>query len=350
MWVRLLLGALPALGCADTNAPLPDPEEVLLVVNRSGNSLSVVPVEAPGTAVQVPLGGTSPTPRDVSARGGLAVVPLGGDDAIAVIDLRDRTVLRRIPLPENSGATGSAVVEDSIAYVANPNLNTVSRVNLLTGITSEIVVGQHPQAVAFTRGRVFVLNGNLDESLQPLGPSWLTVIEPTINARASGIDSIGLTGPGNAISATVGGDGLLYVMSAGRSDQGEGRLSIVDPVARTEVASFSGFGSAPGPVASDGEARIFVSSSTEGLMEFNTDSNRVVRGAGEGLPVPTNASVAVDSRRRVYAIEAGPCEGSQTGTLHLLGTDLEEQRIFPLGECSAGAVVVEIPPEGLAEQ
>ncbi len=350
MLLGLLLGPLPLLGCADANAPLPDPEEVLLVVNRTGNTLSVIPVEAPGTAVQVLLGGTSPTAEGVSARAGIAVVPLGVDDAVDVVDLRTRTVLRRIPLPENSGATGSAVVEDSIAYVANPNLNTVSRVNLLTGITSEIPVGQHPQGVVFTRGRVFVLNGNLDESLEPVGPSWLTVIEPVTNARASGIDSIALTGPGNALSATVGGDGLLYVMSTGRSDVGEGRLSIVDPVARTEVASFSGFGNAPGAVASDGEARIFVSSPTEGLMEFNTDSNRVVRGAGEGLGVPTNASVAVDSRRRVYAIESGSCQGSQPGTLHVLDPDLEEQRTIPLGECASGAIVVEIPPEEVVDR
>ena len=343
----ILLGLLGALSaCADINAPLPDPEEVLLVVNRNGNTLSVVPVETPGTAIQIPLGGIGATPEGVSARGELAVVPLGIGNAAAVVDLRARAVLRRIPLPPNSGATGSAMVEDSIAYVANPNLNTVSRVNVLTGTTQEVAVGRFPQGVVFTRGRVFVVNGNLDELRQPLGPSWLTVIEPSTNSRASGIDSIPLTGPGNAASATVGGDGLLYVMSSGKANAGEGRLSIVDPVARTELASFSGFGIAPRAVASDREARIFVSSPSEGLMEFNTDSNKVVRGAGDGIAVSANAAAAVDSRGRVYAVEAGSCEALQRGTLHVFDTDLEEQRTVPLGACSAGATVVEIPPSG----
>ena len=238
------------------------------------------------------------------------------------------------------------MVEDSIAYVANPNLNTVSRVNLLDGTTSEVDVGRYPQGVVFTRGRVFVVNGNLDETRTPEGPSWLTVIEPSTNALASGIDSIPLTGPGNAASATVGGDGLLYVMSRGRVDAGEGRLSIVDPVARTELASFSGFGTAPRAVSSDGEARIFVSSTSEGLMEFNTDSNKVVRGAGEGILVPNNTSAAVDSRHRVYAVESGSCQGTQPGTLHVFDAELEKQRTFPLGGCSTGAIVVEVPPEG----
>ena len=77
-----------ALGCADTNAPLPEPQEVLLVVNSTANTLSIVPVDAPNSSVQVPLGGTTPTPVGVSARGGFALVPLGLDNAVAVVDLR----------------------------------------------------------------------------------------------------------------------------------------------------------------------------------------------------------------------------------------------------------------------
>ena len=64
-------------------------------------------------------------------------------------------------------------------------------------------------------------------------------------------------------------------MNTGDYTSGEGRLSIVDPVGRTELASFSGFGTGPGNMASDGDAKIYVSSYAEGLMEFDTDSNKV---------------------------------------------------------------------------
>ncbi|MGH7525394.1 MAG: hypothetical protein ACREMX_01675 [Gemmatimonadales bacterium] len=332
-------------GCADTNALLPDPVEVLLVVNRTSNTLSIIPVETPGSAVQVGLGGGSPTPLGVSARGQFALVPLGSADAVAVVDLRNAQLLNRVTLPENSGATGSAIVDDSIAYVANPNLNTVSRVNYLEGTTSEVEAGVHPQAVIFTRGRLFVLNGNLDQNLEPVGESWLTVIDPVTNDRSPGTDFIPLTGPGNAGFAALGGDGLLYVLSSGSPSAGEGRLSIVDPVDRIEIASFSGFGLAPGSVASDREARIFVSSLAEGLMEFNTDSNKVVRGAGEGLPIANNTAVVVDSRGRVYAIESGDCGTGQNGVAHVLNEELEEVRTIALGRCSVGAAIAEIPPE-----
>jgi hypothetical protein len=282
----------------------------------------------------------------VSARGGIAVVPLGLDNAAAVVDLRDAQVMRLVPLPANSGATGSAMVDDSIAYVANPNLNTITRINYLTGTTGpDIPVGRYPQGIIFTRAKLFVLNGNLDETFNPAGPSWLTVIDPATNAPADGLDSIPLTGDGNAGFADVASDGLLYVMNTGSFFQGEGRLSIVDPVDRSEVASFSGFGTGPGNVAADGGSRIFVSSFAEGLMEFNTDSNKVVIGADEGIPIPSNSAVAVDSHGRVYGIEAGSCRGGQRGKAHVLDTNLKEVRTIALGECPSGVTMVKIPPE-----
>jgi hypothetical protein len=334
-----------AQGCADTNAPLPDPEEVLLAVNSTANTLSIVPVESPNSAVAVPLGGTTPTPTGVSAREGVAIVPLGLDNAVAVVDLRAAAVMRTIPLPDSSGATGSAIVDDSIAYVGNPNLNSVSRVNYLTGTTSEVPVGVYPSGLIFTRGKVFVINANLDETFSPAGPSWLTIIDPATNGEAIGVDSIALTGEGNASYAAVGSDGLLYVMNTGDYFSGEGRLSVVDPLARAEVASFAGFGTGPGNVAADADARVFVSSYSEGVMEFNLDSNKVVRGAGQGVPIPSNATVAVDSKGRVYAIEAGSCSGGKVGKAHVLDAKLEETGTISLGECPVGSAVVQIPPE-----
>jgi hypothetical protein len=336
--------AILVLGCADTNAPLPDPVEVLVVVNSTANTLSIVPVEGSGQVVSVPLGGTTPTPVGVSARKEIAIVPLGQDNAVAVVDLRAAQVIRTVPLPDNSGATGSTIVDDSIAYVGNPNLNAVSRINYLTGARSEVPVGVFPQGLVFTRGKVFVLNGNL-VNFSPVGPSWLTVVDPATNNRASGGDSIPLTGPGNAGFADVGSDGLLYVMNTGNYFSGEGRLSVVDPLARTELASHAGFGTGPGNVASDGGSHLFISSYSEGVMEFDLDSNKVVRGAGHGLQIPGNAAVAADSKGRLYAIESGPCSGGAPGIAHVFDASLTEIRTITLGECPTGAAVTQIPPE-----
>lgn len=337
----LLLAA--GLGCSGSTDLSLEPQEVLLAVNSTANTLSIVPLDA-ASGLQVALGGTTPSPTGVSARGSIAVVPLGLDNAVAVVDLRAAAVLRRVPLPDNSGATGSVVVDDSIAYVANPNINSISRVNYLTGASTEVAVGRYPQALALAGGELFVINGNL-ENFAPAGPSWITVIDPTTNARAGGIDSIPLSGPGNAQFVTVGGDGLLYVMSSGSFNQGEGLLSIVDPAGRAEVASAGGFGASPGDIASDGGTRLFVSSYNEGLMEFDTGTRQVVRGAGHGVQIPANAAVAVDGERRIYAIEQGACASGQAGVAHVLDVSLAELRTITLGECPAGARVVQVPAE-----
>jgi hypothetical protein len=334
--------ALLGAACSDPQAPLPAPSEVVLIVNSIESSLSVLPVNATGSTFSIPLGGTTPTPVGVSASGAYAIVPMGLDHAATVVDLRTGSVVRVVPLANGSFATGSAVVDDSIAYVANPGLNTVTRINFLTGDTASVAVGRYPQAVVATRGKVFVINGNL-VNFAPAGPGWITVIDPVTNAHATGVDSIPLPLPGNPQFAVVAGDGRIYVINTGDYVD-EGRLSIVDPVARVEIANFGGFGAGPGALAADGGSRLFISSFTEGLMEFNIDTRTVVAGAGSGLPIAENSGVAVDSDGRVYAITAG-CGGGAGGVAHVLRPDLTERAAVSLGVCSIGTAVTRIPAE-----
>jgi hypothetical protein len=337
----LVLAAGLLAACADTNAPAPAPEEVLLAVNTRGNTLSIVPIDPPGPTRHVALGGVGSRPNSVAARGEVALVPLGPANAVAVVNLRERTLLDRIPLPNGSGATGVAVINDSIAYVGNPGLNTVSRVNYLDGTTEEVPVGVRPLGIIFVRGRIFVLNGNVDPNGVPLGPSWITVLDPATNRPASGVDSIALAGPGGAAFATPAADGQFYVVSRGTPGLADGRLSAVDPLARVETASFAGLGTTPGDLTSDGGARVFVSSLREGVLEFNTDSNAVVRGVGEGVAIVSNSGVAVDSDRRLYAISAGDCAAGN-GLAHVLNEELEQIDSLPLGRCPGPARVVKV--------
>jgi hypothetical protein len=336
-----LLAAGLLAACADTNAPAPAPEEVLLVVNTRGNSLSILPIDPVGPPKNVALGGVGSRPNGVAARGEIALVPLGSANAVAVVNLRERRLLDRIPLPAGSGATGVAVINDSIAYVGNPGLNSVSRVNYLDGTEVEVPVGIRPLGIIFVRGRVFVLNGNVDPSGVPLGASWITVLDPATNRPASGVDSIALAGPGGAAFATPAADGQFYVVSRGTPGLADSRLSAVDPLARVETASFAGLGTTPGDLISNGGARVFVSSLREGVLEFNTDSNDVVRGVGEGVEIASNSGVAVDSDRRLYAISAGDCTAG-SGIAHVLNEDLEQIDSLPLGRCPGPARVVKV--------
>jgi hypothetical protein len=342
--VSLAAGAAGIVGCAETAAPPPAPEEVIVVLNTAGATLSLVPVAAPAQISTIPLGASDVEPVSVATRGGTAVVPLRARSAVAVVDLRQQQLVNTIKLQPGSIVSGAALVDDSVAYVASSNLNLITRVDLSTGDTASLAVGNTPQQVTFTRGRLLVLNSNLDSLGKPAGESWISVVDPAAGDRGTVIDSIPLIGPGNAEFSAVASDGLVYVVQVGDPSMDEGRLSVVDPVRRQELASFGGFGFGPGDLTADGGDRLLISSRTEGLMEFDTAERAIVRGEGNGVSVPGNTGVAVDSQGRVYALESG-C--SENGILHLLRTDFTEIRTVSVGQCATQVLLARVPPAGV---
>src|SRR5690606_11163579 len=128
--------------------------------------------------------------------------PLGTVAAVAVVDLAAGAVTDMIALPAGSGATGVAIVDDSLAFVANPELNTVTPVFYRSGETGpEIEVGPYPTGLLALGDRVFVLEANLADFVVQ-GPSSISVID----ANTFAVDAdFALTGR-NAGDALVSGD------------------------------------------------------------------------------------------------------------------------------------------------
>ena len=343
----LLVGAAWVTGCASTTAPTPPPAETLIVVNGGDNTLSLIPIDSSRVTRLIPFGPLSAPAQSVAARGNRALVAGGEADVLVVIDLRFGEVIRTVTFPTGSWPIAVTIVSETVAYVANAGSGLVTRVDFITGDTASVSTGVYPRGAVLARGRLFVANGNLTPcpaGLCPAGPSWLTVIDPQSNTRASGRDSIPLPATRDARFITAGGDGLLYVLSAGdQTEETLGRLTIVDPVRREEVGSFGGFGLMPGTAATDGAERLFVSSLLDGLMEFNTRTRRVVRGAGSGILVSDNVAVAVDSQGRVYAVEAANCPGTTRGRVRVFRPDLTEARNLLVGVCPTAATIVQIP-------
>ena len=340
-----LLGVLAA-ACAATTPSPPTPEEHLVVLNAGDPSLTILPLSSPSSPVTIHLGPIGGTPFSLEARGSQGLVTSGAGNTVALVDLGAPQSVLVFGLAAGGGAAGAAFVNDTIAYIANPSNNRITRLNIRRGDTLSLAVGQTPTAIAFTRGRVFVANANLEPACAGpapcvVGPSWLSVVDPERNIV---VDSIALTGPGNASSIAVGGDGLLYVISAGPGGEESGRLSIVDPVIREEVGSFSGFGPLPGQVASDGRERLFVTSLGQGLMEFNTRTRRLVRGAGTGIPLLTGVDAAVGNDGLVYAVESGSCAPGSPGRIRIFRPDLTEARIITAGVCPVDATIVRLLP------
>jgi len=353
--VALPAFALALAACAETTAPLPPPVELLLVVNTGDATLSIVPVSTGEPQVRVFIGTEVPADARPVAGRRLAVIATGTGDSLAVVDLLDRQFNRAIFLGEGAGARGAVLIGDTVAWVALSGRDAVSRVSLPTRDTVMVEVGHYPKDVVLARGKLFVINANVDscpppDDHCPAGESWITVVDPVTNARATGRDSIPLPGPGNASYATVGADGRVYVMSVGGPENPAGRLTIIDPVTRTELGSFGGFGDTPGPIAADRGERIIVSSRTQGLMEFNTRTRTVVRGAGSGIPVAGNLGVTADSRNLIYGIEATNCGAGTPGRVRVFRPDFTETQSISTGPCPGAATTALIPPSPEPEE
>jgi len=343
----VFLALILAAGCSDALEQKSSAGQVIGVVNANDRTLSVISAtDFTVTTRSWQMGGA--TPRTIDGRGHVFLVPLGAADAVGVnlfftcppgalsLCVQPDYALR---LPPGSGATGVAIQDDSIAWVANPNLNTVTRVNYFNGDTTSIAVGVYPQAVAIVGTRVFVVNGNLSGAT-PAGPSWLTSFD-CCGVRTT--DSIPLTGA-NARFAVVGDDSLLYVIAAGHGAAADGKLSIVDPIARTEVAVLNGLGERPGAMAFHPTgSRLLIASLTEGILEVNTSIRAITRGPGNGVKPGGQGVVglAIDLRGRVYAVDPVGCD--VPGVVHVLTAppDYHEIKTVPVGNCPTTAAVAE---------
>jgi hypothetical protein len=274
--------------------------------------------------------GPDGSPVSLAVRGEVAVVPLGAVPAAAVVDLRGARLLRTIPLPAGSGATGVAFLNDSIALVANSNLRSVSPINVRTGERGvDLTVGRFPQAIASVGDTAYVINGELGPDFQPVGPGSVSVIA---GSPLHVLKTIPLSGT-NPGAAAIGGGGRVYVVNSGRFGQSEGSLSVLDRGSLTELSHHTGFLSFPGSVAVDDGNHVYVGGFGIGLLVWDSQSGTFIRGANDPVTpggVASTSGVGVDSEGRLYALE--PECGASSVALRLTASYSVETEI-PVGIC-----------------
>jgi len=331
---RLFLAAgivlLTACHEESVGPPTPQGVEVAVVLNSVERSLTVVPIDAPADAYTI---GVSPegTPEVFAARGNWAVVPLGIYPFAAVVDLRTKSVAHTVALPVG-GASGAAFLNDSIALVGNPDLNSVTPINVRRGTAgAEIPVGVYPHKIIEHNGRAYVLNANL-EFWAPAGPGAISVIDGTLTV----VDSIPLSGenPGAAVARN---DGRLYVVNSGAWGAGNGSLSVVEISSGNEIAHHTGFGDFPGAIAAQG-TRLFVTMYGLGLLEWNPLTSTFVRGPDNPLTpgsIPPVAGIGTDSEGDLYAVNPGDCI-TPGRFLRLSPSGAEVTLDVPVGICPFG--------------
>ena len=330
------LGSLPFLAalllaaCSGdgTESLPPETTEVGVVLSSTDLSLTIFEVENPAQTRIVGLGPDG-SPITMAVSGHLAAVPLGLVPAVAVVDLREGLLARTVPLPPGSGATGVAFLNDSIALVANPNLNSVTPINVFAGTQgSDIAVGRFPQAVVVEGGRAFVLSAEL-QGFAPDGPATVSVIDGESLQVTS---TVTLSGE-NAAAGGVGPDGRLYIVNSGSFGAANGSLSVVNLTILTEVGFHTGFGEFPGSLVLGPSARAFVGAFSYGVAVWDTNLDAFIRGPAEALTpggVSSTSGVAFDGDGRLYTLTPD-CENPSTANRH--DDAYEVDVTIPVGIC-----------------
>lgn len=305
--VLLVLVLAGACGDDGTGPERPVGRELAVVLNSVDISVTVFAVDSPAARFTLGLAPDG-SPVTVAARGATAVVPLGIVPAAAVVDLGRREVVRTAALPPGSGATGVAFANDSIVLVANPGLNSVSPVNIRTGVRgAAVAAGGFPQRVLASGDAIIVLNSELGPDFRPARTGTVTVLDGRTLAVRGTVELSGLN-PG---AAAAGPDGRLYVVNSGSFGQGNGSLSVVDVRALREVEHHRGFGEFPGAAALGPDGRLYVASFAYGIAVWNSATKAFERSPQNAVTpgaVPSVSGLGFDSRGRLHTLKP-ECRG-----------------------------------------
>ena len=335
----IVLVAFAAAGCSDALEQDTTAGQVIVVADSSTNGLAVISASRfNATGV---FGGGEPfaVPTRVTARDSFVFLTVGSGDSLAMLHLvggGGTATNHFFALGAGVRGVGGIGVQPVglgwQMWVPLAGVNRVMRATFPVIDTASFAAGPEPMAATIVGGTLFVVNANAVND-SPAGPSsltWLSIASPSSGG------TIPLTG-GNGQFITAGADGLLYIVTRGAAGGADGRLSIVDPQAKVEVAVINGLGELPGAAVYHPSGRLLIASATHGILEVNTLTRTLDRGPAQGFMPGSDgvAALTLDQRGRVYAMSAscGP------GTVRVLSAppDYEILRTVPAGSCLRAA-------------
>ena len=230
-----------------------------------------------------------------------------------------------------------AFLNDTIAYVTNFNVNTVSVVNVIAReVTDTIEVGIGPEGVAVVGNKVYVTNTEWDTLTGTYGQGTVSVIESTTDSVVKVIN-VGINPQDLALDA----DGELNVVCTGDYWLIPGRIYVINTVSDSVVDSIA-IGGAPTAIAITPRGVAYLAAggwypSDYGFVyTFDTETNQVLRGPDNPILVGKGAlGVGCDKDNYAYSCNFMANNVSQIDTNDVL------VRTFSVGD---GPVYIAIRP------
>lgn len=290
----LLLGTLALAACGDDDSPFrpelgflagtPTDQQIGLVVNSTGNALTLFQLGDPAKTVQVTFDPSSEiTPTGLSVQGTRAAVPLGNAASTALVDLEAQRI-ERFLIFSSGNATGSAFADDNTLLVANLIDDYVARFDLRqsgTAPAQTTPVAPAPTDIEVVGDRALVLSSNLDEAFAPIGNGVVTAVDTRTLEVLGTVE----TGGTNSQDAALGPDGLLYVVNTGDYAT-PGSVTIVNPTTLQIVGEIPNAGVGPGSIFVDRSGLAFISGFFFGTLVYDTNAKRFIRGPDNPVCAP----------------------------------------------------------------
>jgi len=291
-----LLVGLILFGCGEDKAtgPVePAPARSAYVVNGLAQTLSIFDMEGKTMANDVVQVGKYP--NWIVIREDRAYVVNSGDNSVQVIDLADNTTLGLIDTGDGTNPMQIAFLSDNKAYATNNLTDEVVAIDIEPmAVTKRIAVGEAPNAVVVSEGKVYVGNTAFDGATFTYGQGTVSVID---GASDEVIETINVGT--NPQFAAVDADGDVHVVCTGDYGAVEGEVHVVDG-ASDEVVATVGIGGTPGQIAIIPTGIAYLASQL-GLLGYSTSDYSVVHASSNPLSEYAGSSgVAADSEGKVY--------------------------------------------------
>ena len=275
--LAIVFGFLFLFGCDEGKKMVVYPGKKIFVVNGLAATLSAISFPNPETwEVTNNVIHTGQAPNALHFYSGRGYVVNSMDNQVQIFDPDSGETLGEVDLGAgaNPWEIGFWEGSEKKAYVSNLLLNSVSVINLDTQtIEKTINVGQEPEGITITAGKVYVSNTGLNPSDYTYGDGTVSVIDPDSDTVVKTI-SVGK----NPQALIVGPEGEINVLCTGDYTTVFGEIYVIDPSVDGVITHFA-VGGTPGVFALAPNGRVYLGGFGTGLYAYNTADNSVISGA-----------------------------------------------------------------------
>jgi hypothetical protein len=258
------------------------------VVNTLGESMSIIDLE--NQLVIQPPKPLGLYANEIEVAGGKVYVVISGLNEIRIFDLLTLTDEGSIYLGSGTNPYGIAMINDSVAVISLLLTNQVAFVNVIgRQVETLIPVGNGPQGVLFSEGKVYVANSGFNGS--GYDPGKVSVID--LNGfNVSDID-VGV----NPQSLDVDIQGNIIVACTGDNVSTGSRMDIID--AQMGAVVFSQSMNQPiTTVAVNQQNMAYLATYNSGVMVYDLSQRTFIRG--ENNPLRGGPAVSFDQTDNTY--------------------------------------------------